>query len=458
MGSFADTLPTPPAHSDAPFSLPLAHPEPSAKPVPPKDLTPDQETKLEQLVARFNQPDFRLPNSLRVLKALWAKEPGGGGGSRFGGLFSRSATPSNEELSDVHPLNDVEKCYWSRQAFLRCFRATKWDYDAARKRAEETLVWRREYGVEDMKEEDVAIEGETGKEIVFGYDVNCRPVLYMHPYRQNTETGPRQIAFVVWCLERTIDLAPPTDPATEMLCLCIDFGASRNAKSQPTTLGQARKVLEILQTYYCERLGKAVCVDIPQIFFAFYKLVSPFVDPITKEKIRFLDKPDATALIPPSQLQKIFGGDINLEYNHKEYFPALTKLCFERKAANLERWRKYGDNKCGLDEAIIRGGRVPGEAPHKLDVAAAEADVEAGTSPEDAVRRGGEGEEQSTEPPTEELAAASIADEQAPASTAASSNGSAATVAVPETPGVEDKFVDAPVASTEAVEKAAPAV
>lgn len=79
----------------------------------------------------------------------------------------------------MHPLNDVERCYWSRQAFLRCFRATKWDYDAARKRAEETLVWRREYGVEDMKEEDVAIEGETGKEIVFGYDVNCRPVLYM---------------------------------------------------------------------------------------------------------------------------------------------------------------------------------------------------------------------------------------------------------------------------------------
>lgn len=30
--------------------------------------------------------------------------------------------------------------------------------------------------------------------------------------------------------------------------------------------------LEILQTYYCERLGKAVCVNIPQIFFAFYKV------------------------------------------------------------------------------------------------------------------------------------------------------------------------------------------
>ena len=43
-------------------------------------------------------------------------------------------------------------------------------------------------------------------------------------------------------LQRTIDLAPATDPATEMLCLCIDFGAGQKNSGQPTTLGQARKV------------------------------------------------------------------------------------------------------------------------------------------------------------------------------------------------------------------------
>jgi hypothetical protein len=90
-------------------------------------------------------------------------------------------------------------------------------------------------------------------------------------------------------LERTIDLLPPTDPAVDMLCLCIDFGAGeKGAKGQPTTLGQAKTVLTILQTYYCERLGKAVCANVPSVFFAFYRLVSPFVDPITKEKVRFL--------------------------------------------------------------------------------------------------------------------------------------------------------------------------
>ena len=38
----------------------------------------------------------------------------------------------------------------------------------------------------------------------------------------------------------------------------IDFAASG---SQPTSLGQAKKVLDILQTYYCERLGRAICIN-----------------------------------------------------------------------------------------------------------------------------------------------------------------------------------------------------
>lgn len=133
----------------------------------------------------------------------------------------------------------------------------------------------------------------------------------------------------------------------------------------------------------------------------------------------------------------------------------------ERKAANLERWRKYGGGKCGLDEAVIRGARVPGEeGSGDRDVASSEADVDARGAAD-------------VEPPTEQLAATSIAgtgsvedggDDAAASSTAHSSSASDATVAVPPaalatTPGVEtDKFVDAPVAPQAAVEKAVPSV
>lgn len=214
--SFEDSLPPPPQHDpETPYSLPLAHPNQDSKPVAPKPLSAEQQDKLDRLVQHFNRDDFRLPRTLKALKARWQQDAGGA--SRIGSFFGRSATASDQEvrtpptiprpqsflrkikdgridlfcpasvascfaspqMSDLHGLSEVEKCYWSSQAFQRCLRATKWDYAAALKRAEETCVWRREFRVEEMKEEDVWKEGETGKELVFGYDVNCRPVLYM---------------------------------------------------------------------------------------------------------------------------------------------------------------------------------------------------------------------------------------------------------------------------------------
>jgi hypothetical protein len=201
--SVESTIPPPPSDQETGYSYPLAHPSSSSKPLAPRPpLSKDQQDKLDKLIQHFNQPEFKLPQTLKQLKQLWLKQ-GKETQSRFGGLFGGTSSSKQVDFdeSTLIGLNDVEKCYWSNQAFQRCLRATKWDYLQAEKRAEETLVWRREFKVEEMKEQDVSKEGETGKELIFGYDNDSRPVLYMHPYRQNTQTGPDQIAFVVWCLE-----------------------------------------------------------------------------------------------------------------------------------------------------------------------------------------------------------------------------------------------------------------
>lgn len=53
------------------------------------------------------------------------------------------------------------------------------------------------------------LKGETGKLVVFGFDIKGRPIFYMIPSRQNTEESPRQMQYTVWFLERCIDLMPP---------------------------------------------------------------------------------------------------------------------------------------------------------------------------------------------------------------------------------------------------------
>ncbi|KAI8451896.1 CRAL-TRIO domain-containing protein [Phakopsora pachyrhizi] len=127
----------------------------------------------------------------------------------------------------------------------------------------------------------------------------------------NTKPSADQIKLVVWSLERTIDLMPP---GVENLSLIIDFGSNHSASSgSPTTVYQAKEVIKILQTYYCERLGKAICINVPWVFWGFYKLVKPFLDSRTAEKIEF--DPVLTDLVPAEQLPKEpFGGDLDFEY------------------------------------------------------------------------------------------------------------------------------------------------
>lgn len=168
-----------------PYSLPLPQPDATSKPAPARDVTPAQRQQVQQLIDHFNESGFTLPTNLSALKQQWKKRDAAAGrGSWFssfgaGGGGSGSSTPSKSHDEQQRPLNDVEKCYCSEEHFHRVFRAVKWDHDAALKRAESIVVWRREAGVEEMTAEHVSPEGETGKEIVFGYDKQARPVLYM---------------------------------------------------------------------------------------------------------------------------------------------------------------------------------------------------------------------------------------------------------------------------------------
>ena len=44
-----------------------------------------------------------------------------------------------------------------------------------------------------------------------------------------------------------------------------------------------------MQEHYPERLAVAVCYNLPWIFAVFWKAISPFIDPNTYRKIRFVN-------------------------------------------------------------------------------------------------------------------------------------------------------------------------
>ncbi|KAE8450901.1 hypothetical protein EG329_005341 [Mollisiaceae sp. DMI_Dod_QoI] len=309
-----------------PLKTPIVDPVESALPPSPTELTAEEKSKYESL--------------LEMVKS-WQEIP--------------------STQSKGGPITDSEIMWLTKECLLRYLRATKWVTAEAAKRLLGTLTWRREYGVEDLTGEHISPENETGKQIIFGYDIAARPCHYLNPGRQNTEPSPRQVQHLVFMVERVINLMVP---GQETLALLINFKSSKSRSNTAPGIGQGREVLNILQTHYPERLGRALIINIPWIVNGFFKLITPFIDPLTRQKLKFND--DMRQHVPPEQLWNEFHGDLEFEYEHDVYWPALLKLCEERHSEQVARWIKAGKNY-GESEVYLKGGDEPSIAGSLLE-------------------------------------------------------------------------------------------
>ncbi|KAJ3714888.1 CRAL TRIO domain-containing protein [Lentinula guzmanii] len=248
-------------------------------------------------------------------------------------------------------LMEEEKFWLSYECQLRYLRATKWKVDDAIKRLESTLKWRREFGLyAHMTPEHLEPEAVTGKEILFGYDVHGRPGFYMIPSRQNTTEATRQIEFAVWMLERCIDLM---DEGVESLDLLINFAD----KAKNPSMSTSRTVLSILQNHYPERLGKALVINVPYLVNMFFKIITPFIDPVTVQKLKFNPDVVKDGIFAEDQVMKdSWGGNQDFEYVHEKYWPVLVDLCKTRKAKWVENWKQMGGT-IGIRESDYKSGK-----------------------------------------------------------------------------------------------------
>ena len=166
---------------------------------------------------------------------------------------------------------------------------------------------------------------------------------------------------LVFMLERCIDVIPP---GQETLAILVDFKQSRKGGENPT-VAQGRQTLSILQNHYPERLGNACVKNVPWIVWGFFKLINPFIDPLTREKMKF--DVDMRKIVPPEQLMKVYGGDVEFEYDHKTYWPALNNLADERRREIRQRWESAG-KKIGESEKYLKGvGEAVGGSGEALE-------------------------------------------------------------------------------------------
>lgn len=326
---------------------PFPTPSPSAKIPAPVELTEEEQDKYVEILKYFTE------------------------------LKDAPATEKNL-AGPRSPITEQERMFLTKECFLRYLRATKWNVNDCKKRLESTIAWRREFGVDpetSLTATLVAPENETGKQVILGYDNSCRPCLYLKPGRQNTKPSHSQVQHLVYMLERSIDLMPS---GQGQLALLIDFKPTKIGKqSKLPSISTGREVLHILQTHYPERLGKALLTNIPMMASIFLKMIYPFIDPMTREKLVYSEP--FPNYVPKEQLDKDFGGEVDFEYVQDKYWPQLAELTASRRRVYKDNFTKLGA-VVGLSEADLRNPHLDLKTAYNPLTDLGEKPVEAVTS------------------------------------------------------------------------------
>ena len=159
-----------------------------------------------------------------------------------------------------------------------------------------SLQWRKAARPEFITWDDVKKEGEEGKQYLSGRDRHGRAVLIARPGRDGGREQPSHVRFLIYTLEHAtwsdtaeddLPLGAHAEHTSEKLVVLINFTGWTLATAPP--MKTARETLAILQEHYPERLAVAVCYNPPWIFAVFWKAISPFIDPNTYRKIRFVN-------------------------------------------------------------------------------------------------------------------------------------------------------------------------
>jgi hypothetical protein len=75
---------------------------------------------------------------------------------------------------------------------------------------------------------------------------------------------------------------------------------------------------------------------------------------IHRPKLKFNPNVVSDGLFAPDQIMTDgWGGTVNFEYKHEEYWAALTKMCNDRRAQEKARWLELG-GRVGLREWDIK--------------------------------------------------------------------------------------------------------
>ena len=243
-----------------------------------------------------------------------------------------------DESHKVHALraavqNEPNATWADLPTCARYLRARDQNLQKATAMLRATLKWRRDFGVQHIDKKWKAITkcGATGKvRVSDSRDRVGRPVLVLTPALENTKNDhDGNITNLVYHLERlhggraTTNAYKPSPDGKAIVI--VDFRGWSLFGNHPP-LKTSRATLNVLQDHYPETLHCFVALHAPALFYGAYNTIKPFIDPVTRAKIRFVHGAsflkELEAIFDLSQLEVHFGGELATEWDADAYFAA----------------------------------------------------------------------------------------------------------------------------------------
>jgi len=141
------------------------------------------------------------------------------------------------------------------------------------------------------------------------------------------------------CTKRKSKQLGTSQQGLEKINLVMDFTKFSMSTTPPMSV--SKHTLTILQSHYPERVKTIYCFNAPFVFKAFWAMVKPFVDPVTKQKIVFVTGASGMAKFHQnfddmSNLEELTGGTAKsisaYDWDSSAYMDLPFDVAFDEKS------------------------------------------------------------------------------------------------------------------------------
>jgi len=208
---------------------------------------------------------------------------------------------------------------------LRFLRARKFDLEKSYEMINNMLKFRLEFqkiGVDALTSSSCENELKTGKSIFYKYDKSDRPVCYIRARLHDSGTSEplENQRYCVLMMEygRHLLRAPG-----ETVTIVFDM---TNTTVKNLDLKSVQFMVQTLQNFYPESLGKVLVYNATWIVNGAWRIVRPWLDPVTAAKVVFVKKAELLQDIPAENLPVEYAGQDPFVYDYTAYKDNFEKI------------------------------------------------------------------------------------------------------------------------------------